>query len=180
MASRHDWPWYGAALDYLRPRAEGLPSGVLLPTYLHAGYGFSGQHAGVLGPRYDPWHVRGDPAAADFRADDLRLSGGLSADQLLARRGLLAAFDRRRAGLDRLAAGAALDGPRRRAVGLLTSGHLAAAFDLSREPAAVRERYGRHLFGQSLLLARRLLEAGVPVVQASMGEMNHWDTHRAC
>ena len=60
---------------------------------------------------------------------------------------------------------------------MLTSGRVARAFDIDREPAAVRDRYGRHAFGQSLLLARRLVEAGVPVVQANMGRVQNWDTH---
>jgi uncharacterized protein (DUF1501 family) len=60
---------------------------------------------------------------------------------------------------------------------VLTSGKIARAFELDREPAALRDRYGRHAFGQSLLLARRLVEAGVPVVQANMGRVQNWDNH---
>ena len=63
------------------------------------------------------------------------------------------------------------------AFSVLTSGKVAQAFELDREPAAVRDRYGRHCFGQSLLLARRLVQAGVPVVQANMGRVQNWDTH---
>src|SRR5207248_1200462 len=61
MASRHDWPCYASALDFVRPRMDGVPTGVMLPTYLHNGYGFCGQNAGLLGPKYDPWHVKQDP-----------------------------------------------------------------------------------------------------------------------
>src|SRR5262249_15357052 len=60
---------------------------------------------------------------------------------------------------------------------VLTSGRVARAFEMDREPAAVRESFGRHAFGQSLLLARRLVQAGVPVVQANMGRVQNWDTH---
>src|SRR5262249_6381918 len=60
---------------------------------------------------------------------------------------------------------------------VLTSGRVARAFEMDREPLAVRQRYGRHAFGQSLLLARRLVQAGVPVVQANMGRGQNWDTH---
>src|SRR5581483_5502143 len=60
---------------------------------------------------------------------------------------------------------------------LLTSGKIAQAFELDREPDAVRDRYGRHAFGQSLLLARRLGQAGVSVVQANMGRVQNWDNH---
>ena len=63
------------------------------------------------------------------------------------------------------------------AFSILTSGKIARAFELEREPVAVRDRYGRHSFGQSLLLARRLVQAGVPVVQANMGRVQNWDNH---
>jgi hypothetical protein len=65
------------------------------------------------------------------------------------------------------------------AFSVLTSGKVAQAFELDREPATVRDRYGRHAFGQSLLLARRLVQAGVPVVQANMGRVQNWDSHSA-
>ena len=63
------------------------------------------------------------------------------------------------------------------ALSVLTSGKVAQAFDIDKEPAAIRDKYGRHAFGQSILLARRLVEAGVPVVQANMGRVQNWDTH---
>src|SRR5262249_54684676 len=63
------------------------------------------------------------------------------------------------------------------ALSVLTSGKVARAFDIDREPAAIRDKYGRHSFGQSILLARRLVEAGVPVVQANMGLVQNWDNH---
>ena len=72
-------------------------------------------------------------------------------------------------------------GQQKKAFEMLASGRLAPAFDLDREPDRVRDRYGRHLFGQSLLMARRLLQAGVPIVQANMvlGYSFAWDTHNA-
>jgi uncharacterized protein (DUF1501 family) len=63
------------------------------------------------------------------------------------------------------------------ALSVLTSGKVARAFDIDKEPAAIRDKYGRHAFGQSILLARRLVEAGVPVVQANMGRVQNWDSH---
>jgi uncharacterized protein (DUF1501 family) len=60
---------------------------------------------------------------------------------------------------------------------LLTSGKVTEAFRIDHEPDAVRDRYGRHMFGQSLLLARRLVEAGVPIIQCNMGIVQSWDTH---
>jgi uncharacterized protein (DUF1501 family) len=179
MASRNDWPCFASGLDYLRPRTDGIPNGVMLPTYLNNGYGFSGQHAGLLGPRYDPWHVKQDPNKPSFRVDNLELPIGLTAGRLSDRRGLLQEVDRQRAFLTGQAQGRQLSAQQDEAVTVLTSGKIGQAFALQQEPDKVRNRYGRHLFGQSLLLARRLVQAGVPVVQANMGHMNTWDTHNA-
>jgi hypothetical protein len=177
MASRHDWPCFASGLDYTRPRGDGLPNGVLLPTYLNNGYGFSGQHAGVLGAKYDPWHIKQDPNDPKFHVDNLGLPPGLTADQLGDRKALLQEIDRQRAQLSRQPELQQLTVQQQQAFTVLTSGKVAQAFALDREPDRVRDRYGRHMFGQSLLLARRLLQAGVPVVQANMGPMNNWDTH---
>lgn len=175
MASRNDWPCYASGLDHVHPRADGVPNGVMLPTYLNNGYGFSGQNAGVLGPKHDPWHVKTDPNAPDFRIEELSLPMGLSADRLDDRRGLLARMD---AQTETLAATAgSWSGMQERAFSLLTAGAVKRAFDLEREDPRTRDRYGRHPFGQSLLLARRLVQAGVPIIQANMGSMNNWDTH---
>ena len=76
-----------------------------------------------------------------------------------------------------MAEGQRLSDQQELAFSVLISGKVSHAFDLSREPAGVRDRYGRHPFGQSLLLARRLVEAGVSVVQANMGRVQNWDTH---
>jgi hypothetical protein len=179
MASRHDWPCFAAGLDYLRPRHDGVPNGVMLPTYLNNGYGFSGQNAGVLGPRHDPWHVREDPNAPGFRAEGLDLPAGLTADQLDDRRALLHQIDGQRSALERVAGAGQLAQQQDAAFTVLASGRVARAFAIDREDDRLRERYGRHLFGQSLLLSRRLVEAGVPIVQANMGSMNNWDTHNS-
>ncbi len=177
MASRHDWPCYASALDYLRPRRDGIPNGVMLPTYLNNGYGFSGQHAGFLGPKHDPWHSKQDPNDPNFRVENLNLPVGLSVGDLDDRKQLLARVDRQRAGLDRSREMAEYGTQQQQALSMLTASAIARAFAIDREPSRVRDRYGRHPFGQSLLLARRLVEAGVPIVQANMGSMNNWDTH---
>ena len=178
MASRNDWPSYASAIQYLRPRADGLPSGGLLPTYLHNGYGFSGQNGGFLGSKYDPWQLTRDPNAADFKLDELQLLPGLTVDRVHNRRALLDSLDQQRRDLERSASAADLSARMRDAYTLLTTGaQFRQAFDLDGEAAAMRDRYGRHSFGQSLLLARRLVEAGMPIVQANMGTMNNWDTH---
>jgi hypothetical protein len=179
MASRHDWPCYASALDYVRPRRDGIPNGVMLPTYLNNGYGFSGQNAGFLGAKHDPWHVKQDPNTPNFRVDNLGLPVGLSVGDFENRRRLLAEVDRQRAGLTHARALAEYGSHQEQAVSVLTSSAVGRAFALDREPDRLRGQYGRHLFGQSLLLARRLVEAGVPIVQANMGSMNNWDTHNS-
>src|SRR5262249_50861479 len=92
------------------------------------------------------------------------------------RSALLADVDAQRRDLDRRAAGS-LDGFRRQASAILTSPACRDAFDLSREDPRLRDRYGRTLMGQGLFLGRRLVEAGVPLVQVNLGESNVWDTH---
>jgi len=178
VASRDDWPSYSGGLSYLRPRHDGIPTGVNLPTFLMEGaLTWPGQHAGFLGPRHDPWQVTRDPNAPDFRMDGLRLDPLIEVDRLGDRRSLLAQIDGQRASLASAAEGRRLSDQQTRAFSILTSGKIAQAFDMDREPVAVRDRYGRHAFGQSLLLARRLTEAGVPIVQANMGRVQNWDTH---
>jgi hypothetical protein len=178
VASRDDWPCYSGALDYLRPRRDGVPSGVNLPTFLMEGpLTWPGQHAGFLGPKHDPWQLTRDPNAADFRVDDLRPAPGIDVTRLRDRRALLDSVDRQQRALAGLAEGRRLAEKQQLAFSVLTSGKVAKAFDLAAEPTAVREAYGRHPFGQSLLLARRLVEAGVSVVQANMGIVQNWDTH---
>ncbi|MBX9582515.1 MAG: DUF1501 domain-containing protein [Gemmataceae bacterium] len=176
--SRDDWPCYAAGLSYLRPRADGVPSGVTLPTFLAEGpLLWPGQHGGFLGPRHDPWQITRDPNKPDFRVDNLRPAPGLEVEQLRDRAGLLAAVNAGQRSLAESAAGRRLADQQQQALSVLTSGAVARAFEIDREPPAVRDRYGRHAFGQSLLLARRLVEAGVSVVQANMGRVQNWDNH---
>jgi hypothetical protein len=178
VASRDDWPCYSAGLNYFRPRGDGLPSGVNLPTFLVEGpLTWPGQHAGILGPRHDPWQITRDPNSRDFRVDNLTLAPGMTVDQLGNRLSLLDEVNRQQEWLANSADGRRLSDQQQRAFTVLTSGKVARAFEMDREPAHVRERYGRHAFGQSLLLARRLIQAGVPVVQANMGRVQNWDSH---
>ncbi len=180
-ASRVDWPCYASTLDYLRPRRDGIPNGITLPTYLNLenSYGLSGQNAGFLGAKYDPWHVKQDPNDPKFRVENLNLSlpVGLSVDALGHRRQLLAQFNAQSAALDRDRSAAEFSSYQDQAINMLTASDMGRAFAIDQEPAAVRNNYGRHLFGQSLLLSRRLVQAGVPIVQANMGALNNWDTH---
>ena len=169
VASRGDFPCYAAVLDHLRRPGDGIPSGVALPTRLVEGpLTWPGQDAGFLGPKHDPWQLRLDPKRPDARDDTLSLPEGLDAERLHRRRHLLGQFT-------------PPDDPfldqQDVALAMLCSGKVGRALDLDREDPRQVERYGNHTFGKSLLLARRLVEAGVPVVQASMGIVQTWDTH---
>ena len=179
MASRYDWPCYASTLDYLRPRRDGIPNGVMLPTYLNNGYGFSGQDAGFLGAKYDPWHVKQDPNDPKFRVENLSLPVGMTVDALGHRRELLAQFNAQSASFDLARSAAEFSNYQDQAMSILTASAIGRAFAIDQEPAEVRDNYGRHQFGQSLLLSRRLVQAGVPIVQANMGTMNNWDTHNS-
>ena len=172
VLSRKDWPCYAAGLNYLRPRRDGIPNGVTLPHALIEGpLTWPGQHAGFLGPSHDPMLVTQDPNSPDFRMDAFTLPAGTDRTRLEQRRGLLEQLGAGRDG------DPAFRDHRRQAFELLASGRVADAFKLELEPAKVRDRYGRNPFGQSLLLARRLIGAGVPIVQANMGIVQTWDTH---
>lgn len=177
-ASRDDWPCYSAALDFLRPPPGATPSGVNLPTFLAAGsLTWPGQHAGLLSAKHDPWQITADPNEPDFRVDSLQLAPGIDVDRFEDRRQLLADLNRQQRQLEALAESRSLAEQQNLAFSLLTSSSLSAAFRMDREPVAVRDRYGRNTLGQSLLLARRLRQAGVPVVQVNGGRAQAWDHH---
>jgi hypothetical protein len=171
VASRDDFPCYSAVLDKVRPRIDGVPNGVALPLRLVEGpLTWPGQDAGFLGPRHDPWQLRLDPGKPDSKDDSLSLPQGLDPERLHRRKHLLGQ--------------AAVPAPadpfvdqQDAAIALLCNGRVGKAVDVDREDPRLADRYGRHLFGRSLLLARRLVEAGVPVVQATMGIVQTWDTH---
>jgi uncharacterized protein (DUF1501 family) len=178
VASRDDWPCYASTLNYLKPRHDGVPNCVNLPTFLVEGpLTWPGQHAGFLGPRYDPWQITRNPNARDFRVENLQPGAGLEVSRLNGRWSLLEQVNQQQGRLASFAESQRLTDQERVALSMLTSSRIARAFEIDREPAKVRDRYGRHAFGQSLLLARRLVEAGVPIVQANMGRVQNWDNH---
>ena len=178
--SRTDLPSFGTLVGWLAQRDEHAS---LMPPYVitpaphcdSTKYITPGQFGGCLGPRYDPLVVNGDPNSAKFRVPDLGLVKGITHERLQERRGLLAAFDRG----PHLPPESVRDheANRAKALKLMTSDEAGRAFDLSQEPAKVRERYGRHSWGQSHLLARRLVEAGVRFVTTVNGPSITWDTH---
>jgi uncharacterized protein (DUF1501 family) len=134
-----------------------------------------GQYGGVLGAAHDPLQISGDPNRPDFRPLTLSLPDDVGPARLRSRAALSARLDKARRALD--GPEAALHGRiHTSARELLARPAFREALDLSREPARVRERYGRTKLGQSLLLARRLVEAGVKFV--AVNEFNQtWDTH---
>jgi len=177
MASRNDWPCFSAGMQYLRPDPDGNPRGIMLPTYLNNGYGFCGQTAGFLGADYDPWHVIKDPNGKNFRVDELEFQPGLSVGRVNDRRQLLESIDAQRRALSESLPVNDLTRRMQQAHDILVDGRLRESFDIGQETTETRDRYGRHMFGQSLLLARRLVESEMPIVQVNIGRMNRWDTH---
>lgn len=176
--SRRDWPSLGSVVTALRPVDSGLPTSIHMPVRMtNQGMPFSGESAGMLGGRYDPWLISGDPNSPAFSVPDLMPMPGLTLDRIGHRRRILEEVDRYRRDLDRDPLIGKLDAVNQRAFEITTSSATRHAFDLAQEPDGLRDRYGRHLYGQTLLLARRLVESGIRFVQANMGPMNSWDWH---
>ena len=200
-----DWPSMGSVVEYLAQKRgldqnRDLPNYVVLPNWLGAlqekgQYRRPGQYAGWLGRGYDPLttnirkkNLTDNPFWRNCSDDELQfeiqglVSGDeLTLDRLNRRRSLLEQFDQQRRGVDASGAAAMYDRFRRRALDLVTSERTRRALDIRREPASLRDRYGRHLYGQSCLMARRLVEAGVRFVTVHYDCVDGygWDSHRS-
>lgn len=181
-AQRSDHPHYASVIARLRPGPAELPRHVIIPDVTNNGPAKSpGLLAGYLGTRYDPFVLKADPSAADYRAEGIGLVSDDEVGRVQERQTLLQQLDSRQRRLETSGAVEALDTHYRQAFAVLTSGRAKQAFDLAREPAKVRDRYGRHIQGQSTLLARRLIEAGVPFVTVFSHtdvDRGSWDTHQ--
>lgn len=175
------FPCYGAVLSRLAPGPRDLPPHVALPHVMHNVVELPGQTAGFLGAACSPFQVTRDPNDAAFQVAELGLPADLSDGRLEDRRTLLSLLDTNVQRADRAAASKPLTIYQQRAFDLLHSAEVRRAFDLSRESAILRERYGRTTLGQSLLLARRLVEAGVRFVNVNdkitNGQLANWDSH---
>ncbi len=177
-AESDDFPGPGAVLNYLRKETSSIPRSVSLPNWLTIP-GFSdrmpGQYGGFLGSVYDPFLIEGDPAAAGYQPLTLTLPEGLNADRMRNRLSLVSQLDSAARLLER-ELNDRYDHLRQSAYDMVVDGRLKRALDLSQETPATRDRYGRTKIGQSLLLARRLVEAGVQFV-AYNAYNQRWDTH---
>lgn len=162
------------ALGSIVARARGfkgtLPPFLVVGGKLHQGKkAIIGEGGGPLGALYDPFRLEYDPVKGT-KVPALQLSPELTPERLTERQHLLAAFDQLREGADLARAARSLDDYRTQAFALLTSPSAQQMFDLERESRPTRDRYGRTRFGQSCLLARRLVEQGVPFVQVNWSD----------
>lgn len=174
-----DFPAIGAVVDHLRP-VSGLPTWVQLgPTMTRSnGTVLHGQSPGFLGGAHAPLLIDEDLTADRVTVQAFPRDPAIKAPRLVARRTLLEQLDDDRRALDQRATVRNLDGYQQRALDLLTSRSAGRAFDLAAEPAACRDEYGRNSVGQACLLARRLAQAGVPLVSIHYCRRPPgWDTH---
>jgi hypothetical protein len=183
-----DWPYFGSIVKMLKP-SQKLPAltSVWIPDLMRLNDNVTpaGQTAGFLGKQWEPERFVGDPARPRYQIEGLELGGDLTTVRIDRRRDLVSqlnrSFDRGRRSevlqtWDRLSL---------QAFDLVTSAKARAAFDLSRETDKTRDRYGRYTWGQSCLLARRLIEAGVRLVHVNWArepgdsavDNPMWDTH---
>jgi uncharacterized protein (DUF1501 family) len=178
--SPSDFPPFGAVLDALRP-ARRLPTWVQIGPLMRRANGtvLHGQSPGLLGSKHSPLVIDQDLRPAGARVEAVSPGPDLSPSRVSARQRCLSEIDAQRRLLDKVAEVRTFDTFQQKALNLMTSAETARAFDLSAEPEAVRERYGRTEFGQRCLLARRLAEAGVPVVNVHYCRTptGSWDTH---
>lgn len=176
-------PHVGCALEFLKGRRTEMPAHVILPEPMGPTGGNMphGQDAGFLGKTYDPFVLNADPSAKDFQVPDLLPPKEISEVRLERRRSIREVVDQSVKNFEASEAAKLMDTNFTDAYRLMTSTAAREAFDLTQEPVKVRERYGMNRFGQSCLLARRLVERGVRFVTVNtfitvFGEIT-WDIH---
>lgn len=195
-----DWPSIAAVAGAVTQRRHNLPPAVVLPERIihNTGRVIPGQFAGIMGRQRDPWFLDASkfepkaygaypeyefdhqertysPIRKNFEIPDLSLPQGVDGTRMSSRLDILKHIDEQRAALER--GGATLDPQRQSAVSLLTDPNVRRAFDMRHQPETVQERYGRNAFGWSLLMAARLVESGINLVQVNLGNNETWDTH---
>lgn len=179
------FPAYGSVVDAVAPVSSTMPTFVSFPYRIADGSVTPGQRASFLGQDHDPLFIPNDPNSDDFELSQLSIPAGVSMRQLADRRRLQQLINRQQEELDRSAAARGLDAYYERALNMLNSPDVRNAFDISKEDDSLREAYGRTTYGQSCLLARRLVESGVKFVTVyfapSIGGRSKtsggWDTH---
>lgn len=176
------FPAYGSVVSRFLPGRNGMPAFVAYPYVMRDGSISPGQHASFLGKANDPLFFTQDPNAPDFGLPELRLPANVSLDQLENRRAMLAVIDQQTQLLEESAVARGISDNHQRALSMITSPRIREAFDISREPTHVRDQYGRTTYGQSCLLARRLVEAGARFINVYFapsigGDRSGWDMH---
>ncbi len=188
----NDWPTLGALVQALASpshRGDGggyLPASIRLPHRIFNTDGsvWPGQDSGFLGRSADPWLFTCQPGAPQFRIPEFSLDAQVTPPRLQGRHGLLNRLDQQLAATERSGTLASFNRQQQQAFDILLSAQSGGAVQLDREPAAMRDRYGRSPFGQSVLLARRLIETGVALVQVNWyrgpdepSDNPCWDSH---
>ena len=165
------YPSFGSVINKaLGPRSPQMPAYIAVPKAEAFGY----QKSVYLGAAYDPFEVGADPNAKKFHVPNLGLPDGLELKSVRSRRRLLAKFDTLRRDIDKTGVMAGLDAFKAQALEMVAGDAVRDAFEIDKEDDKLRDRYGRHQYGQSALLARRLVEAGARVVTVNTG---YWDHH---
>jgi hypothetical protein len=196
-----DWPSIAAVAGAVSTARNNLPPAAVIPEQLvhYSGRVLPGQFAGVMGSQRNPWFVeaspfhstsygafpthdfdhqdRGNKDARLFEAPSLSLPHGLTSTGLSRRVSLLSELERQCSQLDDAALTENFDRYREGAISLLVDPAIRRALDVTHAEDEVQDRYGRNSFGWSLLMARRLVESGVNLVQVNLGNDETWDTH---
>lgn len=180
--SRDLAPAMGSIVDKLRPSKGPIPNFVSFPHVIRDGSVTPGQHASFLGKSHDPFFIGQDPNSIDFKLPELVLPSSFTSKRLENRKEMMQAIDDTSKLIEKSIRAKGIQENFDRALEMLQSNRLKTAFDLSSEPESVRKKYGRTTYGQSCLLARRLVEAGVSFVnvyfsQSIGGCEGGWDTH---
>jgi hypothetical protein len=181
---RTDFPNIGSVVSYFSAAGD-LPAAVTVPRPIgHDGVTYSGTHGGFLGPRYDPMEVQAAPNANELPTHPTALPADINPVRVVARYGLLKTLESQERRLQKSRAADGLGGFQEQAFRMVTSPAAKRAFNLELESPALRDRYGRNEYGESFLLARRLVEAGVRLVTLTWmyifpnGRVsNVWDNH---
>jgi hypothetical protein len=168
------YPTYGSVVSHHLGFQTAMPPFAQLGTEVDQRFG--GGSPGLLGLEHGPFVIADDPSKDDFSVRDISLPKGVSSERIDRRKKILARIDQlQRAAELQPAAFEALDENYKTALNMITAPETRGAFDLAKEDAKLREAYGKNRFGQSCLLARRLIEAGVRFVTVTDGG---WDTHQ--